>query len=246
MIYLLIPAFNESRNFEHLLQNIDSRLKKVKYKVIVVDDGSTDSTKDKLKRLSQRFPVIRIGYLKNRGPGGAFRFGFDFLFKVLKASDLVVTMEADNTGDYSVLHRMLKLTLKYDVVLASPYASGGKFEGVGFIRLSLSYAANLIDRIVFRVNGVKTYSSFYRVYKGSILKRVLGEYGRNYLNERGFAVFVELIVKLSFINAKIIEVPAKVDWRKRIGKSKNNLFKAVLFHFLLYFKYFKGEFGIQE
>lgn len=246
MIYFLIPAFNESGNFELLLQNIDLKLKKVKYKVIIIDDGSVDNTKGELRSLAEKFPVMRLGYLKNRGPGGAFRFGFDFLFKILKADDLVVTMEADNTGDFSVLNKMLKLALDNDVVLASPYASGGRFEGVGFVRLSLSYAANLIDRIVFRVDGVRTFSSFYRVYRGSILKRVYREYGKNYLNEKGFAVFVEFIVKLNNVGAKIIEVPAKVDWRKRVGKSKNKLFKAIIFHFLLYFKYLKGEFTILE
>lgn len=243
MIYVLIPSYNESKNLELLLKNIAFNLKGLIYKVLIIDDGSTDDTHQRLKKLTKS-KAHRIGYKHNRGPGTAFRYGFDYLIPKLKKDDLVVTMEADNTSDFKILRQMLKLANSCDVVLASPYAKGGKFLGVSFYRLFLSYVANHVDRLVFRVGGVRTYSSFYRVYRGSIILKARQSYGQSYITETGFSVFVEFLVRLAQINAKVVEVAAILDWNKRLGKSKNKIFKALMNHLFLYINFMRGKYSL--
>jgi len=242
MVYFLIPSYNDSENFEKLLENISQTAKNFKFQVIIVDDGSKDKTKEVAKKLSLKYPLTLIGYSENKGPGFAFKFGFNFLISKLKSSDLVVTMEADNTADFKILPKMLEKAAKFDLVLASPFAAGGKFVRVSSARKLLSLAANRLDKLIFRIPEVNTYSSFYRVYRAQIIKKAKKIYQSKFITEYGFPVFVELLIKLNKIGVKICEVPAEVDWTKREGKSKMNIKKSTINHFLLYYKFLTGKY----
>ncbi len=246
MLYFLIPCYNESGNIRQLVKNIKSKVKKNKFKIILIDDGSTDNTKQIAKNLSLHFPLKRLGYTANKGPGFAFKVGFDWLIPRLKKSDLVITMEADNTSDYKILLKMIANTQKFDLVLASPYAKGGSLQGVPAYRVVLSKAANLLDALVFQVQDIKTYSSFYRAYRSSILKKAKKIYKDKLVEENGFSVFVENLIKLNQIGASMIEVPAIVNWQKRQGKSKLNLFRSIKGHLSLYFNYLNGKYKIAK
>ena len=241
MIYFLIPSYNDSGNFDTLLKNISKTVKKQK-KIIIVDDGSTDETKKVITKLAKIAPLLRVGYKNNRGPGFAFKSGFDFLKKEIKRGDLIVTMEADNTSDYSILNKMLNLAKKYDVVLSSPYSKGGKFLGISQERKILSLVSNYLDQIIFGLS-VKTTSSFYRVYKAEILKKAFEKYNDRLITDDGFSAVIEILIKLKKINAKFIEVPAIVDWTKRDGKSKMKVLKTVLRHMNLYKDFYEGKFN---
>lgn len=242
MIHFLIPSYNDSGNFQALFENIKKAMSKRSYRILIVDDGSTDETYKTVERLAKRFPVGRIGYRINRGPGYAFRFGFNYLVPKLSSSDLVVTMEADNTADFKILDKMIDASGDFDAVLASPYASGGKFVGIPLDRRILSFVANRLDSLIFRIKGVATYSSFYRVYRGSILAKVKKAYGDKFIDEDGFGVFVEFLIKLNSLGAKICEVPSTVDWSKKRGKSKMKIFRQTLRHSSLYIKFLTGKY----
>ena len=244
MRYFLIPSYNDSENIDLLFKNIANHLKGQKYKIILVDDGSTDKTKETIKIMSKIFPVQMIGYKKNKGPGYAFKYGFDYLIPKLKHDDLVITMEADNTADYNIIQKMLKKARRYDVVLASPYAKGGAFLGINKTRMLLGQGAVILDQLIFKIKDVKTYSSFYRIYKSSILKKTKKIYAEKYITEYGFTAVVELLIRLSKIGASFYEVPSIVDWRKRQGKSKMDIKKTISRHLNLYKKYLLGKYNL--
>ncbi len=243
MIYFLIPSYNDSQNFELLLSRIFKSVKSEK-KIIIVDDGSTDQTKAIIKRLSKKYPVLRIGYEKNKGPGYAFKYGFNYLIPKLKSNDSVVTLEADNSSDYKILRNMILRLKNYDVILSSPFADGGFFLGISHSRKILSTISNFLDKFIFRVKNVRTYSSFYRVYRGSILKKFKILYKDNFITEDGFSAVVEIVIKLNKINAKLAEVPAIVDWRNRHGKSKMKVGKTIINHVHLYKNYLLGKYNL--
>jgi len=244
MIYLLIPSYNDSDNFSPLLRNIHQKLKSYRYKVIIVDDGSTDDTKRIIRQLAHNYPITWIGYKKNRGPGHAFKFGFNYIIPKLKQSDTLITMEADNSSDLSILKKMVRLAKKHDVVLSSPFASGGKFIKLEVKRRILSEISSLLDRCIFRIKGVKTYASFYRAYNPMILKNLLKIYKANLITENGFSSVVELLIKLSKLGGSIYEIPSTLDWSVRRGKSKMKIGKTIVRHLMIYRNYLLGKYSV--
>lgn len=243
MIYILIPSYNDAQNLPGLFANIRKFIKTKDYKIIIVDDGSTDDTQGQVKKLSLRYPASRIGYKKNKGPGYAFNFGFNYLIPKLKSQDILITMEADNTADFQILKTMIDKSQESDVVLASPYAARGEFIGLDLKRKILSEISNRLDILIFQIKGVETYSSFYRAYKALIIKKAKSFYKEKLITENGFSAVVELLIKLAKLDAKITEVPAKIDWRTRIGKSKMKITKTVIRHLNLYCNYFLGKYN---
>lgn len=244
MIYILIPTFNDSENFKALFQNIKKSLANHRFKIIIVNDGSTDNTEDILKKLKKNCPVVPIGYKKNQGPGYAFKYGFNYLIPKLKNQDLVITMESDNTADFKVIEKMLTKIKKFDVVLASPLRKGGRLIGMDFSRVILSYVAGLLDILVFRISGVRTYSSFFRIYRASILKKLKNKYGDKFITESGFTSVLEILIKLSKLNAKIVEVPATIDWTNRKGKSKMKIAKTIDRHLQVYKNFLASKYDL--
>ena len=66
MIYFLAPAYNEEENLPELAQSINRSVKKG-YKLIIVNDGSTDKTFETAQKLKSKYPIIPLGYKKNQG-----------------------------------------------------------------------------------------------------------------------------------------------------------------------------------
>src|SRR5580704_6375044 len=127
MLYFLIPVFNEERNLEKLHNSLVSVAGEYEKFFIFSDDGSKDNSLTLIKDLFRDDNYIILGDGSNQGPGIAFNKGFEWILNHSKdSSDKVVTIEADNTSDISILLTMLKLSeMNYQLVLASVYAQGG-------------------------------------------------------------------------------------------------------------------------
>ena len=114
-IMVIIPAYNEAENLSVLLPEIPGTIKGKKVGVLVVDDGSSDNTKD---------VVIQAGHIVaqnkiNRGQGAASRLGYDVL--VRNNIRIGVTMDGDGQQQPSDIEKMVEpiLNNKYDLVIGS-------------------------------------------------------------------------------------------------------------------------------
>jgi len=219
-IYFLIPVFNEEKNLESLAGDLQKCLPEVKKKYIFSDDGSTDNSIAMLHRLFASHDYIILGDGKNHGPGHAFNSGFEWILKdSISEEDKIITLEADNTSDLSILPVMFTLSeLNYDLVLASVYSQGGGFDKTSFFRKLLSAIANICLRSVFNIK-VQTLSSFFRIYHVQLIKSIKEKHHRIII-EHGFLCMIEILLKAIKVNAKIIEVPMMLRSQKRKGKSK--------------------------
>jgi len=228
MIYVLVPFYNEEDNLIKLVSSLHEFFEGKEVYYVFSDDGSSDKSiqilNDQLK--SDNFEIISDG--KNYGPGHAFDVGFNWIIENSKDDDdTVVTVEADSTSDLGILNTMITLNqLGYDLVLASVYAQGGGFSKTSFFRKLISSIANLMFRFVFDLK-VLTLSSFYRVYKVSLLKSIKSKY-TNIIEEHGFICMLEILLKSVKVNARVVEIPMMLKSDNRVGKSKLKVFKTTM------------------
>ncbi len=88
MYVVLVPSYNEEDHIKELI----TRLKKIpKLKTVVVDDGSTDSTADAVKRMG----VTLIKHARNKGKAEAIKTGFNYILKNYPQVGYVVLLDAD-------------------------------------------------------------------------------------------------------------------------------------------------------
>jgi dolichol-phosphate mannosyltransferase len=240
-IYIVIPVFNESENVEKLCRSLMDLRKVVESEFItqyvIVDDGSSDDTITQFNCNGFSNSLIILQHEVNIGPGAAFGTAFDYLANKLQDNDLVLTIEGDNTSKLEILQDMLlKCNENYDVVLASPYAPGGKMTNVEWHRLFLSHAANILARWILGLGGIYTLSSFYRLYRGAIIKKLQLCYGKRIIEFSGFECAVEILVKLYRLKALIAEVPMKLDFSARKGKTKMRILRTIQGYFRLFIR----------
>ncbi len=228
-VIFVTPIFNEERNIPELIRRISDVMKSLgDYLILFVNDGSTDQSERVISEYQQTHPIELVGYYPNRGVGSAFKLGFKTAISRGKEGDIVVTQEGDNTSDLGILPKLLDHVRRgTDVALASCYAKGGRVEGTTWLRTLLSHMANFLLRTIFPIR-VHTYSSFYRAYRLTTLKRLIHTYGDQFIAQPGFECMVELLVKLSRLpNVKISEVPMVLDGSRRQGKSKMKVLKTM-------------------
>jgi dolichol-phosphate mannosyltransferase len=235
MIYLLIPVYNEKPNLNELFENLDKLNLNDSITFIFSDDGSSDGSVALIKELFANKNFVVLGDGKNYGPGAAFNTGFEWILaNTTGTNDIVVTLEADNTSDLTILPEMIAISkLGYSLVLASVYAQGGGFDKTTFIRKLMSSIANLIFRFIFDIK-VQTLSSFYRVYHIGLLKKIKEKYSK-LINETGFICMLEILIKAIEVKARIIEVPMMLNSKKRKGKSKMKIIRTTLSYFRFLF-----------
>jgi dolichol-phosphate mannosyltransferase len=232
-LYIVVPVFNEAENVRSFLGSLKELRERVSHefgcRVVIVDDGSTDATRECIEQHRNDLQMTLLSHALNRGPGSAFNTAFRYLRERLQEDDWVVTMEGDNTSQTDTLLHMLKRKNEgYDVVLGSAYAYGGGILGVETSRIFLSHCANALAKLLLGLRGFHTLSSFFRVYSAHILKRLQLRFGPGIIEFGGFECMVELLLKLVMAQAKISEVEMQLDWNKRKGHSKMRIFKAAL------------------
>lgn len=230
MVIFIIPVYNEEENISKLLYKTSEKMKEMNlsYKVIVINDGSTDNTVKMVEVLKDKIPVEIYSHYPNRGVGEAFRVGFRKTLELSKDGDIIVTKEADNTSDLNILDELIsKIDEGYDLALASCYAKEGAVLGTTLFRRILSRGANTLLKLVVPLKNIHTYSSFYRAYNSRALKKLYGLYAGNIIEEDGFECMVELLIKFSRNGGfKITEVPMTLDGSRRAGRSKMKIFRT--------------------
>lgn len=232
LVILALPAYNEAENLTPLVTSADSvfRANQLSYKVVIVDDGSTDATAQVAARLSERFPVECIRHASNRGLGVAIRTLIcETLARTQSPDDAIVFMDADNTHDPAYIPQMVAKLWEgpYDVVIASRFREGSQEIGVPWERRLLSRGARLLFRIFLRLSDVTDYTCGYRAYRASILKAAHNKYGERIITREGFACTDELLVHLSTLTKRITEVPFVLRYDRKRGRSKLPLARTI-------------------
>jgi len=238
VIHAIVPVLNEEPNVGRLVDRLRTTLEPfAPWRVLFVDDGSTDGTATVLKAAGSGIDVV--SHPTNLGPGAAFRTGFSEVFKTLAPTDLVMTLEGDGTSDLNILPRMIGRAQREDddIVLASCYLFGGGIKGTSLHRVGLSHVANGLMKQTLGLSGLATLSSFFRVYQGRALFAIRDAFGARLFESDGFESQVEILHLAARLKLRVSEVPMILDGSLRIGKSKMKVLKTSLAYLRLVARY---------
>jgi len=232
---VVICVYNEAQNIHPLSEKIKTALSSIDHEIIFVDDGSTDSTTEKIKNLNWN-KVKLIELKKNYGQSTALAAGINHA-----TAEYIVTIDGDLQNDPSDIPMMLNKAEKEDWDLVAGIRSSRKD---GFLLRKLpSRIANWLIRLTTGLK-MKDYGCTLKIFKNEIAKD-LGLYGELHR-------FIPVLAHLQ--GASICQVDVKHHPRIH-GKSKYGLgrtFKVVsdLIFMLFLKKYMQrpmhlfGGFGI--
>ncbi len=211
---VVIPAYNERRTVEDLLRRVaDAPLPAgVEIDMVVVDDGSSDGTRDLLRELEAKAdpPFRLIEHPENRGKGAALRTGFEHA-----GGDVVLVQDADleyNPRDYPVLLQPI-LDDEADVVYGSRFL-GGPHRVLFFWHYVGNRLLTTMSNMFTDLN-LSDMETCYKVFRADVLARL------NLVSNR-FGIEPEITAKIAKAKARIYEVPISYHGRtyaegKKIG-----------------------------
>ena len=233
MILIVLPAYNEAAGLPALLRSIRQVMDegRLAYKVVVVDDGSSDGTWEAITAHTGEMPVVPVRHEVNRGLAEALRSGLQVAVGQAGPDDVIVTMDADNTHAPGLVMRMLGLVREgHDVVIGSRYVSGARVVGVPFHRRVLSGGASLLMRAVFPIQGVRDYTCGFRAYRASILQAAFARYSERLISQKGFSCMVDILLKLRTLEPDPImgEVPLVLRYDLKHGMSKMRAARTIV------------------
>lgn len=187
---VIIPIYNEVHSVEELLRRVQGS--PVEKEIILVDDGSTDGTREKLRALPQAHNVTILFHEGNQGKGAAIRTALEYArgeYVIIQDSDLEYDPQ-----DYAALLAPLKdhrANVVYGVRNDRPGRGLSFFLGVRF----LTWLTNFLYR-----THIHDEATCYKVFRRSTLRRVK-------LECRRFEFCPEVTAKVARLGEKIFEVP---------------------------------------
>ncbi len=212
---IIIPCFNEKNTIEDILKKIDQSLNYYKFsnfEIIVVDDFSTDGSKEVLKKLSNKEKIQIYFHDNNLGKGAAIHTALKYT-----TGDIVIIQDADLEYDPFDYNKLLVpfFETNADIVYGSRFLGGGKYVRIHFF---WHYLANKILTFIcnlFINLNLTDMETGYKVFKTSALKSIN-------LKEKSFSFEPEVTIKLAKKNYKFFEVPITYNGRsyeegKKIG-----------------------------
>lgn len=202
---IIIPALNEEKNILLVIHNTLSALKgfAIEGEIIVVNDGSTDSTAVLVENeIGKHQNIIKL--INHKKPEG---IGFSFWDGVDRArGDIVVLIAGDNENDPREILRYYKLLNDVDIVI--PFVFNKEVRS--FSRNLISFIYRFIINTTFLVNF--NYTNGTVLYRKSVLKELENR-------SKGFFYQADALIRLVKRGYLFAEVPYKLNQRKE-GVSK--------------------------
>jgi dolichol-phosphate mannosyltransferase len=222
-VLIVLPAYNEEHDLPRLLQRIDEATEDsgLDFEVLLVNDGSTDRTREVAELWSEKLPLLVRSHPVNLGLGRTLADGLEWACQAANPADVIITLDADNSHTPELMTRMVRLIREgHDVVIASRFRAGSRVRGVPIHRRILSRAAGILFKLLFPIQGVRDYTSGYRAYRAEVLQRVTAN-DPTFFDQDGFQVMVDLLLKLRR-NPDLIfgEAPLILRYDLKEGASK--------------------------
>jgi glycosyltransferase involved in cell wall biosynthesis len=207
LLSVVMPVFNEAATIDEIIRRVIAV--PLRTQLIVVDDCSTDGTRDTLTGLQRELGFTLLLQPTNRGKGAALRAGFEAV-----RGDIVVIQDADLEYSPEEFPQLIELICdgRADVVY------GSRFIGRHRVFLFTHYLGNRLLTLVTNVlyNTMLTdMETCYKVMRTDVLRSMT-------LRSNGFGIEPELTAKIFKRGYRVYEIPITYDGRgydegKKIG-----------------------------
>ncbi|HEX7008625.1 MAG TPA: glycosyltransferase family 2 protein [Phycisphaeraceae bacterium] len=211
---VVIPVYNEAQTIQEIVRRVQAvQLDSVQKQIILVDDCSTDGTREQLAQLAQQ-PGIRVLYHeKNQGKGAALRTGF-----AAAEGDLVIIQDADLEYDPREYPKLVQPILdnQADVVFGSRFAGGESHRVLYFWHSVGNKVLTLLSNAFTNLN-LTDMETCYKVFRREVIQSIQ-------IEENRFGFEPEITAKVARRGWRIYEVGIsyagrtyeegkKINWR---------------------------------
>jgi len=209
VLSVVMPVFNEKTTIVEIVERVrDAPYEK---EIIIVDDASTDGTREILEQLAEASDVTLLQHEKNRGKGAALRTGI-----CVASGDVTIIQDADLEYDPFDYPKILNPILlgKADVVYGSRFIGGQSHRVFYFWHSVGNKCLTLLSNALTGLN-LTDMETCYKAFKTEIIKSVD-------LQEDRFGFEPEITAKLAQMRLRIYEVGISYSGRtydegKKIG-----------------------------
>ena len=214
---LVIPCYNEANRIDLLMRGLDEFKQQwdTTFEILLVDDGSTDQTMEKLKQHASYTllaPYIRIISQSNTGKGGALQHGVS-----MASGEYILTLDADMaTKPIELIQWRAKRKAFYprEILIGSRELNNSNVHDLGY-RKFVGNIFNLIIRTIVGLRISDTQCGF-KLYPKEAAKQLFAS-----LQTMGWAHDVELLKRANLLGYAIIEMP--ITWNAIEGSKINVL-----------------------
>jgi len=210
---IVIPVYNEKDTLQEILRRIGEVALPLSREIIVVDDASSDGTRDVLENQLKNQVDRVVVHDRNKGKGAALRSGFKEA-----SGDIVLIQDADLEYDPSEYPRLLKPILdgRAAVVYGSRFSGGGEHRVLYFWHMIGNNLLTLLSNMFTNLN-LTDMECCYKIFKKDILQKFE-------IEENRFGVEPEITAKIAKLGCPIYEIGItyfgrtykegkKINWR---------------------------------
>jgi len=159
--FIVIPAYNEEKNILNTIYNT----KKYAKKMIVIDDGSKDKTRELLLTVKD---ITVLHHLVNLGKGAALKTGCDYA--LLQKADNIIVLDADGQHNPEKIHVIEEQLNTHDIVFGYRQRS----KTMPFVLRFGNWSLNKLTKLIFKID-LKDTQSGYRGFTAEAYKKIRWE-----------------------------------------------------------------------
>ena len=221
---IVIPVYNEKNTIKEIVRRV--RETPFEKEIIIVDDYSTDGTRELLKEIENEPDLCILYNTQNMGKGASLRSGFENV-----TGDIVIIQDADleyDPGEYPNLIQPISEG-KADVVYGSRFM-GGQRRVLYFWHTVGNHLLTLFSNMMTNLN-LTDMETCYKVFRSEVIQKIT-------IKSNRFGVEPEITAKIARLGVRLYEIPISYNGRKysegkKIGwkDGVNALFSILRFRF---------------
>lgn len=216
---IIIPVYNEERTLQKLINAVEAVVLPLKKEIILIDDGSTDGTREILKQLIHSFNITTFSVVnpqvdyrvifqdKNKGKGAATKRGFQEA-----TGDIVLIQDADLEYNPQEFPQLIKPITegRADVVYGSRFLKSEKTHGNNIIYKHGYFVSKVLNSFSNVLSGVWLSDMYtcYKVFSKDAINKIHPR-----LKSKRFGIDPELTAWVGKLHLKVVEVPISYTGR---------------------------------